>query len=67
MQLKETDMKEKIVAFVNDFTKELKKVTWPSKEELKESTMVVVVMCIILACFTYVIDMGISYIFKMIF
>ena len=29
------DMKEKIINFVNDVVKEMKKVTWPTKEELK--------------------------------
>jgi preprotein translocase subunit SecE len=49
-------MKEKIVNFVNDVTKEMKKVTWPTKDELKESTMVVLVACIILALFVFAVD-----------
>ncbi|MEJ5352123.1 MAG: preprotein translocase subunit SecE [Melioribacteraceae bacterium] len=60
-------MKEKIINFVNDVVKEMKKVTWPSKEELKESTTIVIVVCLILALFTYIIDMSISQIFKGIF
>ena len=60
-------MKEKIKAIVLDVVKEMKKVTWPTQEELKESTMIVVVMCLILAAFTYVIDLGISKLFKGIF
>ncbi|MDF1610988.1 MAG: preprotein translocase subunit SecE [Stygiobacter sp.] len=60
-------MKEKIINFVNDVVKEMKKVTWPTKEELKESTSIVIVVCLILAAFTYVIDMGITWVFKGIF
>ena len=60
-------MKEKIVAFVDDVVKEMKKVTWPNKEELKDSTNVVIVSCLILAAFTYVVDMIITQIFKGIF
>ncbi len=60
-------MKEKIINFVNDVIKEMKKVTWPSKDELKESTTIVIVVCLILALFTYIIDMSISQIFKGIF
>jgi preprotein translocase subunit SecE len=60
-------MKEKIVNFVNDVVKEMKKVTWPTKDELKESTSIVIVACLILAAFTYVIDMGINQILKGIF
>lgn len=60
-------MKEKIVNFVNDVVKEMKKVTWPTKEELKESTAIVIVVCLILSAFTYVVDMAVTIIFKGIF
>ena len=60
-------MKEKIIAYFDDVVKEMKKVTWPTKEELKESTKVVIVACLILAVFTYLIDMAITQVFKGIF
>lgn len=60
-------MKEKIINFFNDVAKEMKKVTWPSKEELKESTAIVIVVCLILAVFTYIIDMSLTWILKGIF
>ncbi|HPN39082.1 MAG TPA: preprotein translocase subunit SecE [Melioribacteraceae bacterium] len=60
-------MKEKIVNFFNDVVKEMKKVTWPTTDELKESTTIVIVLCLILALFTYGIDIAISQIFKGIF
>ena len=60
-------MKEKIIAFFQDVVKEMKKVTWPTTDELKESTTVVIVVCLIIAAFTYVIDMGINKIFQGIF
>jgi preprotein translocase subunit SecE len=60
-------MKEKIIAFFQDVVKEMKKVTWPTKAELLESTRVVIVVCIVLAVFTYVIDMIISQVIKGIF
>ena len=60
-------MKDKIIGFVNDVVKEMKKVTWPSQAELKESTIIVIVVCLILAAFTYVIDMAVQQVFKGIF
>ena len=60
-------MKDKIIAFFQDVVKEMKKVTWPTKDELMESTKVVIVVCIVLAAFTYVIDMLISMVLKGIF
>jgi len=60
-------MKDKIIGFFQDVVKEMKKVTWPTKEELIESTKIVIIVCIILSLFTYVIDMIINQAFKGIF
>jgi preprotein translocase subunit SecE len=60
-------MKEKIKNFFEDVVKEMKKVTWPTKAELIESTKIVIVVCIILAGFAYAIDMLISQVMQGIF
>jgi len=60
-------MKEKIVNFYHDVIKEMKKVTWPTKDELKESTQIVIVVCLVFALVTYIVDMAISTLFKGIF
>ncbi|MGQ9642326.1 MAG: preprotein translocase subunit SecE [Ignavibacterium sp.] len=60
-------MKEKIITFFQDVVKEMKKVTWPTKDELFESTKIVIVVCLVLAAFTYVIDMIINQVLKGIF
>lgn len=49
-------MKEKILNFFSDVKKEMSKVSWPEKNELQESTVVVFVVCLILALFVYVVD-----------
>lgn len=49
-------MKEKILTFFSDVKKEMAKVSWPEKNELKESTIVVLVVCLILTVFVYVVD-----------
>ncbi len=59
-------MKEKIVAFFTDVVKEMKKVTWPKKEELRESTIVVLVVCIIIAAFVFLVDTSVSEVLKRI-
>jgi preprotein translocase subunit SecE len=53
-------MKEKIIGFFTDVVKEMNKVTWPKKDELRDSTMVVLVVCLIVAGFVYVVDAGVS-------
>ncbi len=60
-------MKQKIIDFFNGVVKEMKKVTWPTKDELKESTAIVVVVCLLLAAFTYIVDMSVTQIFQGIF
>jgi preprotein translocase subunit SecE len=42
-------MKEKIIAFFTDVVKEMNKVTWPKREELWDSTVIVLVVCLIIA------------------
>ena len=54
-------MKEKIIAFFTDVVKEMKKVTWPKKEELRDSTVVVLVVCIILSAFVFLVDESVNY------
>ncbi|MFZ1082143.1 MAG: preprotein translocase subunit SecE [Candidatus Kryptoniota bacterium] len=49
-------MREKIIGFFEDVVKEMKKVTWPTKDELKDSTQVVLIATLIIAVFVYAID-----------
>ncbi len=53
-------MKEKIIAFFTDVVKEMNKVTWPKKDDLRDSTVVVLVVCLIIAGFVYVVDLAVS-------
>jgi preprotein translocase subunit SecE len=60
-------LKTKIIDFFTDIVKEMKKVTWPKKEELRESTIVVLITSLIFAGFVYVIDKILSEGLKVIF
>jgi preprotein translocase subunit SecE len=53
-------MKEKIIAFFTDVVKEMNKVTWPKWDDLRDSTVIVLVVCLIIAAFVYVVDTGVS-------
>ena len=50
-------MKTKIINFFTGIVREMKKVTWPKREELKESTIVVIVTSLIFAVFVYIVDL----------
>jgi preprotein translocase subunit SecE len=60
-------MKEKIINFFLDIVKEMKKVTWPKKKELKDSTVIVVITMLIFSVFVYIVDKGISKFLEVIF
>jgi len=60
-------MFEKFKAYLTDTKNELKKVTWPTKEELKESTRVVIVASFLLTVFIGIVDQILSRIVKLIF
>jgi preprotein translocase subunit SecE len=60
-------MKDKLINFFKDIAKEMKKVTWPKKEELKDSTKIVLVTMLIFSLFVYIVDKGISEFLKVLF
>ncbi len=55
---------ERIGNYYNDVVAEMKKVTWPSKDELRESTLVVLTVSGILALFTFIVDESLNLIIK---
>ncbi len=59
-------MKEKIINFFNDVVKEMDKVTWPSREELMESTKIVIIVTLVIAVFAWVVDFAVSEVLKAI-
>jgi preprotein translocase subunit SecE len=59
-------MKDKILGFFIDVVKEMKKVTWPKKDDLRDSTMIVLVVCLIIAFFVWAVDTGVSLVLRQI-
>ena len=57
----------KIKKFVGEVNAEMKKVSWPTREQLKESTIVVVVVTAIITAFIFVVDQIMSLIMDSIF
>lgn len=51
---------ERFKKFIGDVKVEATKVSWPSREEVKESTMVVLVAVFIIAVFIYAVDLVIA-------
>ncbi len=53
-------MIKKVTQFFSDVNFEIKKVTWPTWDELKGSTIVVLVLSLVLAFFLFVVDLILS-------
>ena len=55
---------QSLTDYVKDVRVEMSKVSWPTRAELRESTMVVIVMVIIMAVFTGIVDRALSIAFE---
>jgi preprotein translocase subunit SecE len=60
-------MIERIKLFLSETRTELKKVTWPTREELKESTRVVIISTFLVTIFVGVVDQILSRIVRLVF
>ncbi len=49
-------MFEKIARFFDEIKSEMKKVTWPTRDELKESTKLVIIATFVVTVFVGVVD-----------
>ena len=50
----------KLTTFLSDVKAELQKTTWPTRKEVRNTTMVVVVFVIICAAYLYVVDVSLQ-------
>jgi preprotein translocase subunit SecE len=55
------------VQFLREVKIELKKVTWPSRQQTMGSTLVVIVLVIIISLFLGIVDMGLSTVIRAVF
>ena len=54
-------MFKKLINYLNDVWTELKKVTWPPRTEMMESTRIILVLMVILAMAVFVVDRVLSF------
>lgn len=60
-------MIEKASQFFSDVSKEMSKVSWPSYENLKGSTIIVIVLSLLFVVFVFSADWLLTQILKIIF
>jgi preprotein translocase subunit SecE len=49
-------LKQKSFTFFSDVAREMRKVSWPKREELQDASVITLVLCVILAIFTFAAD-----------
>ncbi len=57
---------KKVKEFITDAIDELKKVSWPSKEDVQNSTIVIIIVTLILAIFLGAVDKIITIVMRML-
>jgi preprotein translocase subunit SecE len=57
----------KVTKYLGDVHRETKKVIWPTRNELVESSTIVVVLSLLAATFVFIIDYLLNTILKLIF
>lgn len=55
------------ITFYKAARKELKKVKWPDKDKVRETTLIVTACSAIFAIFLFLVDLGISEVFHFFF
>jgi preprotein translocase subunit SecE len=60
-------MIKKIKDYINEIVVEMKKVSWPTKQQLRESTTVVVATTAVITAIVWVIDQIMTFIVNIIF
>ncbi len=60
-------MFERLVKFIREVRNEMRRVSWPSRDEVRESTTVVIVIVLILAVFIGLVDRALSFLISLVF
>ncbi|MDW8466973.1 MAG: preprotein translocase subunit SecE [Chloroherpetonaceae bacterium] len=64
MSEKKLSLTARIVNYYQEVVSEMKKVTWPSQEEVKELTLVVLTVCGILVLGTFIVNETLSFLIR---
>ena len=63
---KKPTLLKRIVKFFRDYKSEAKKIVWPSFKDVVKNTVIVLIMCVIVGAFIWVLDFGLSKLLSLI-
>ncbi|MFH0778762.1 MAG: preprotein translocase subunit SecE [Candidatus Eisenbacteria bacterium] len=61
------NLMEKLKTFLKEVRHEMSKVSWPTRAELKDSTIVVIISVVVISVFVGIVDRGFIFAFDWIF
>ena len=59
--------KNKLVKFFNEIKAEVRRITWPTKKEVKKASIAVAVVCIVYMIYIGVLDSAYQYLYNLVF
>lgn len=57
---------DKIIRYLKEVRAELKKVTWTGRKEVTSGTIAVLVLCVVISLFLWVVDLGLSQVVRLV-
>lgn len=64
---KKPNIIQKLVRFFKDIRSELKKVLWPSRKQVLNNTLTVVITCLILGGVIWILDYALGLLYTLVF
>ena len=57
---------KRVIAFLKDYKSEVKKIVWPGIKDVAKNTVIVLVMCLIVGAFIWLLDLGLGKLIELI-
>ncbi|MBO4433782.1 MAG: preprotein translocase subunit SecE [Clostridia bacterium] len=56
----------RVIAFFKDYKSEVKKIVWPGIKDVLKNTLIVLVMCLVVGAFIWLLDFGLGKLLEVI-
>ncbi|MBR5473663.1 MAG: preprotein translocase subunit SecE [Clostridia bacterium] len=57
---------QRVIGFIKDYKSEVKKIVWPGIKDVAKNTAIVLVMCLIVGAFIWLLDLGLGKLIELI-
>ncbi len=57
---------QRVISFLKDYKSEVKKIVWPNVKDVAKNTVIVLVMCLIIGAFIWLLDLGLGKLIELI-